>query len=56
MHTVGVLPGWVCIGILNIEDAQADATYGLLDVGYPVQKLGTVDANQKYHDVAVCFA
>ena len=30
-----------------------DGTYGLLDVGYPVTKVGTVDAIHKYHDVAV---
>lgn len=33
-----------------------DATYSLLDVGYPVQKLGTVDAAHKYHDAAICIA
>ena len=30
-----------------------DGTYGLLDVGYPVTKVGIVDAIHKYHDVAV---
>ena len=33
-----------------------DATYSLLDVGYPVQKLGTVDAAHKYYDAGICVA
>jgi len=33
-----------------------DATYSLLDVGYPVQKFGTVDAAHKYYDAGICVA
>ena len=33
-----------------------DGTYSLLDVGYPVLRCGTIDANHSYHDGAICVS
>jgi hypothetical protein len=85
MHTVGVLPGWVACGPINVEDASVevhfvlttkrllyrlveqagcdfgqflsvDGTYCLLENGFPILKIGTVDAMHKYGEVCVCVS
>lgn len=38
------------------EFLSIDGTYGLLDVGYPVIQVGTVDATHKYYHVAVAVS
>ena len=82
---MGVLPGWVASGPINIEDStvqvhfvlttkrllyrlveqaecefgqflSVDGTYSLLKNGFPILKLGTVDAMNKYADVCMCVS
>jgi hypothetical protein len=38
------------------EFVTVDGTYSLLDIGFPILKLGTVDAMHRYGDVCLCIS